>query len=555
MANKYGVTQDGFREKPFIDSRQGMRDRWKTFYPQADDSDAAPEQQLFATVAAELADRGLEFPTESLWAALNEVYHAPYILTSWGSALDDAIKYKNMERRGATLATTTVVATGAAGYTIPATTVVRVPDGPEYYTTQDATIPSSGEIAVPIQAVEPGPNANRAAGTITETDDGNIDVTNAETTRISHISNSSPDTWVTVPNDERAVYVQLADVSDLTFSANLTELTWHVRNPSNTARTVDIQWAFIDDASGEDLGRTFVQRFALEAGESREVSTSLRGINLLSATTVRMALVNLASSWGDIEWGLDSGSGFPRNVFLDGTDQGTSMAGTVTSVGGGPADGGRVAESDESVKARYLLELFNFAGGSPNALLSRLRRINGVRRVKLFINREAETDGHGQPGKTVEAVLEGGDGPTIAGELFDSMGPTSDFVGNREFSVTDISGQVHPIKFSRFVEVPLYLTVRLRTSGTFPGNGRTLVKEELLRELGGFDGAGQEFVGRVEAGQRIWTSNLDAACHRVSGVEMAGVRVGRTPTDRKTDYLDLARDEVPATHPDLITVF
>jgi len=428
---EYGVTVDGFNEKPFIEVRKAMRDRWKQFYPQADESDVAPEQQLFATIAAELADRGLEFPTESIWAALNEVYYAAYILTAAGASLDDVVAYRGMMRRPATYATTTVVTFGASGYTVPAGTIVSTQDGLEYFTTQEVTLPSSGQEAIPVRAMLPGPEYNRAAGAINRTDDPNISVSNALVEHTFTLA-ASGDSWRSIPNDGAEGSYQRLNIGWVGFPAHVHSLKLQVQNPTNSWVMAELQLVILDDTTGERLAKSPIKRLSIEALEVQEVTFEV-GWNLLGADWIRLVVVNLPTSWGSVLVATKSTASGAGNWYEGGIAQDFDLVVQIGSRGGGPATGGAAAETDAELRDRYFLGQF------------------GVEFMQ--------------------------------------------FVGDQVVTITDEAGQAHNIRFDRPTEVPIYLRISLVTGAHFPEDGIPRLKDALVQIIGGVDSEGREWKG------------------------------------------------------------
>jgi uncharacterized phage protein gp47/JayE len=550
LAN-FGVTQDGFQEKPFIEVLRGMKSRWRTFYPQSDDSDAAPDNQIFQTVAAELADRGLEFPTGSLWAALNEVYYSPYVLTATGASLDDVVAYRGLKRFPAESSRGTIIVTGAPGYIVPAGTIVRTEDDIEYVTLSTVSLPESGIEAIPIEAVLPGPQANRAPGTITLTNDANISVSNTLTEKVVRLG-TTVTSWKTIPRDGTTGYYQLTQAGDLGFVANIQKVVLQVRNPSQSVKFFEMQVLAIDHVTGDIIDKSALQRFSLDALTSYEVGFTVSW-NLLEHPMVRLVIVNHETSWNDIQVGIQEPPVYAQDYYENGVPQNATLVLTLNSSGGGATTGGALAEDDEHLRLRYLLSLFRPGSASIEALRSRLYRAKGVRGVNILSNPTLVTDEFGIPPKKAKIIIWGGDTDELA-QLILQAAPVDmiDLVGNTVSTVMDAGGQSHTIRLQRPAEVPIYVEIRLKTKEGFPADGITQAKRLIVQAIGGFDDLNQEWRGGG-LGANVYVSALESVVHKVPGVLSAEVKIGRSSTGLGRDNIEIAFDEVAQTHPALIT--
>jgi len=546
---EYGVTVDGFNEKPFIEVRKAMRDRWKQFYPQADESDVAPEQQLFATIAAELADRGLEFPTESIWAALNEVYYAAYILTAAGASLDDVVAYRGMMRRPATYATTTVVTFGASGYTVPAGTIVSTQDGLEYFTTQEVTLPSSGQEAIPVRAMLPGPEYNRAAGAINRTDDPNISVSNALVEHTFTLA-ASGDSWRSIPNDGAEGSYQRLNIGWVGFPAHVHSLKLQVQNPTNSWVMAELQLVILDDTTGERLAKSPIKRLSIEALEVQEVTFEV-GWNLLGADWIRLVVVNLPTSWGSVLVATKSTASGAGNWYERGIAQDFDLVVQIGSRGGGPATGGAAAETDAELRDRYFLGQF---GGRSNAesIRSELTKLDGVLAVRIDTNPTLQTDSRGLPPLGSRITVWGGDEEEIAEAIFRTASVEfMQFVGDQVVTITDEAGQAHNIRFDRPTEVPIYLRISLVTGAHFPEDGIPRLKDALVQIIGGVDSEGREWKG-MGLGTSISVDKLYGVGDNIPGIARLTIEIGRDP-GALSDYVAIGEQEIARTHPSLIS--
>ena len=145
-------------------STNEVHGRMKAILPEdIDMSDANHAWNMTRPSAIEIA-RLCEF-------VLPEVIKLIFPYSSYGTYLDDHGEVRRIERKEATTAVGKITVTGAAGSLIPAGSqfsTASINDKPAmlYATQEDAEIPESGEITIPIRCTEPGIEGNTPKNTI-----------------------------------------------------------------------------------------------------------------------------------------------------------------------------------------------------------------------------------------------------------------------------------------------------------------------------------------------------------------------------------------------------
>ena len=153
--------------------------------------------EVYATMREELPDDIDSSEGSHVWNFLRptalvaaELYEATLpqvimtIFPEWSSGefLDAHAQARGMSRRAAVAATGMVTVTGATGLVIPAGarfSTVGTSDvaALEYVTTEEATMPNTGTVDIPVVCTEGGVKGNTGAGTIILVADGRSDVT------------------------------------------------------------------------------------------------------------------------------------------------------------------------------------------------------------------------------------------------------------------------------------------------------------------------------------------------------------------------------------------
>ena len=151
-------------------------------------------------------------------------------------------------------------------------------------------------------------------------------------------------------------------------------------------------------------------------------------------------------------------------------------AGWLSVTNGVDADQGEPADTNETLRARRKRDLAKAGSATTRAIASdilALKDENGVLLVQsctVLENDTSTTNLDGVPPHSIEVVVS--DTPAVADTIIAAaiMGTKAAGIGksgNTLSSYTDIFGNEHPVRFSRPVEVPIYLAVTLQVSAGF----------------------------------------------------------------------------------------
>ncbi|HFL7997089.1 TPA: baseplate J/gp47 family protein [Klebsiella pneumoniae] len=123
---------------------------------------------------------------------------------------------------------------------------------------------------------------------------------------------------------------------------------------------------------------------------------------------------------------------------------------------------GVAAETDAELRVRQSQSVA-LASLSPfDAVDGAIANVEGVTRHKLFENDTEVTDVNGLPAHSISAVVEGGDATVIANTIRSVKGQGVSTFGMTAVVVTDRYGNPYTIRFSRPVDVPVFVSITLR---------------------------------------------------------------------------------------------
>lgn len=234
---------------------------------------------------------------ERMWDSLNELAASMFLPFAWGIYLDLHGSTMALPRKGAVAATGVVTFTATAGTLIAtgaqvATQQISADAEPiVFQTTAGATVPGSGTVDIPVEALTTGAESNVAAGTVS--------VLLSPVAGVSAISNSQPITGGSdIETDElyRArLLVAFAGAHGSGTIADYTE--WSLQEPGVGFVTVEPLWAgggtvrvIITDANNDAVSQTLISRLQTRL-DPAVVTTALSGSVTFPSSTVGLISV------------------------------------------------------------------------------------------------------------------------------------------------------------------------------------------------------------------------------------------------------------------------
>ena len=261
------------------------------------------------------------------------------------------------------------------------------------------------------------------------------------------------------------------------------------------------------------------------SGLSLDGAVELTGITRLGATRT-VVQVDLTGEPGTLiplnsEASTNNGDIFRlvTDVTLDGLGEGSgqmiavetgpvlALAGTLTNietpVSGwdgvhNPLDGeiGRPIESDPELRLRRAQSLAVTGAGTVPAIRSRLlQQVPDVTAVSIIENRSDVVDADGRPPHSFEAVVSGGIDQDVADLIWLVKPAGIETTGEILVDVTDSQGEIQPIRFSRPIQIFIWvrLTLTPGEAGSFPGGAEEAAKDAIV-EFGETLGVGNDVI-------------------------------------------------------------
>ncbi|MCK5605104.1 hypothetical protein KAR91_24655, partial [Candidatus Pacearchaeota archaeon] len=219
------------------------------------------------------------------------------------------------------------------------------------------------------------------------------------------------------------------------------------------------------------------------------------------------------------------------------------IAGLTSTINPEDATVGRNVESDADFRIRRETRLQVSLAGPLEAIRNRILELNDIEGsiqledVSAFENVTLIVDARGIPGKAFEVyIFQAGGVTTRDQEIIDAIGQSKpagiEAHGDVSGTYTDSQGQNHTIKFSRPVEIDIYLELDLTVNADYPTDGDTQVKAAMVA-WGDSLGAGQDV---IVFGSNSLISQLNA----IPGIDDVVVKVkdGAGPTTDDNIVID-----------------
>ncbi|HCI4354638.1 TPA: baseplate J/gp47 family protein [Raoultella ornithinolytica] len=123
---------------------------------------------------------------------------------------------------------------------------------------------------------------------------------------------------------------------------------------------------------------------------------------------------------------------------------------------------GIAAETDAELRVRQSQSVALASLTPFDAVDGAIANVEGVTRHKLFENDTETTDANGLPAHSISAIVEGGDATEIANTIRSTKGQGVSTYGTTAVIVTDKYGNPCTIRFSRPVDVPIYVSITIQ---------------------------------------------------------------------------------------------
>lgn len=230
----------------------------------------------------------------------------------------------------------------------------------------------------------------------------------------------------------------------------------------------------------------------------------------------------------------------------------TPVSGWNSATNATDAQVGRDREQDPPYRIRQRDELAATGSGTVDGMRADMLKVPGILQAFVFENSTNATDFEGRPPHSVEVVIFDGLSPTvsnvvIAQAIWNSKPSGAATYGSANATVTDTSGTVHTVSFSRATVKPVYLDfINVAIDPvTFPVDGTQQIKDAAAA-------AGREV---LKLGVDVSAAYFKAVPFRVTGVvDVLTLELGFSASPSATVSLVVSPREIALVDTSNITV-
>lgn len=252
------------------------------------------------------------------------------------------------------------------------------------------------------------------------------------------------------------------------------------------------------------------------------------------------------------------GKGIVEIVALDVGAIGNVGANTITEIVNPDADvisvnnplktsGGREKETDAEARERADITVEGIGSATTAAIRANLLKISSIRAAKVIENFKDEVDQYGTPPRSIQAFVLGGNDEEVAKAIHEKKAGGIQPYGTTYVDVTDLSGDVKQIGFTRANEVNVFIKVNVTTNTSFTFDGVNQIKTALIRYVGGTDANNNAYSG-LNMGEDVVVARLNAITFSVDGIEDVKIEVSKDGVNYNDSNVVIALQEVAQTH-------
>jgi uncharacterized phage protein gp47/JayE len=233
----------------------------------------------------------------------------------------------------------------------------------------------------------------------------------------------------------------------------------------------------------------------------------------------------------------------------------TPIAGLSAVTNTAAATGGRDKETDKELRDRHADVGANSLSSSVNGIRSTiLNDVVDAQSVVIMENSGSAADAAGRPANSFEAIVYGGTAADIAKAILKAKPAGIQAYGSTTQTVVDDSGNNQTIKFSFATAQNVWVKVDVTTDASYPSNGDTLVKDEVIKYIGGTASDGTKYGGLGMGQSVVNAQTVLAVLKNVPGVLDAAVTFSTNGTTYAGGNVAITITQVAQTDTGKVTI-
>ncbi|MGQ5288439.1 baseplate J/gp47 family protein [Pectobacterium actinidiae] len=216
------------------------------------------------------------------------------------------------------------------------------------------------------------------------------------------------------------------------------------------------------------------------------------------------------------------------------------------------ADVGAATETDSALRVRQARSVAISSLTPFDAVAGAIAEIDGVTRHKLYENDTGATDSNGLPAHSIGAIVEGGSASQIARVIRGKKGQGVSTFGTTSVTVPDTYGNNHTIRFSRPIDVPIFVSISIRVFTGYTTSVDVQMRQAVVDYINSLDIGDDVLLSRIYSPANLGVvSGGDARYYDITEITL-----GITPDNLAPANVFTAYDESPSCSDEniLITV-
>ena len=214
---------------------------------------------------------------------------------------------------------------------------------------------------------------------------------------------------------------------------------------------------------------------------------------------------------------------------------------------------GTEQETNQELRLRQQQSTSNTSYRQIEAIRSAVANINGVEFCRAYQNRNLEIDENGIPPKSIAIIVVGGYDEEIANTILNKSPVGIDFYGTTSVNVLDEQGIPNVVRFSRPVEVPIYVELKIKVidETVFPADYEQRIRENIINYVTTGDENGE---GVIQPGQDVIRTRLFTPINYLLGFSIDSLKIGTAPDSVSESNIDILWNEKSTWLTDNITI-
>ncbi|EUJ24772.1 hypothetical protein PGRAN_02725 [Listeria grandensis FSL F6-0971] len=228
------------------------------------------------------------------------------------------------------------------------------------------------------------------------------------------------------------------------------------------------------------------------------------------------------------------------NQLIEPFDEITSVTNLVASSGG--AD----AETDKAYRDRIRLNNEGKSTAIRDAVIAAIRNVNGVQSASVIINNTMQTDGDGNPPKSIHPYVLGGNREDIARALHENIPATAQTVGTISEVVKDLANIPHTYRFDYAVQVQIFVKVEATITPEFEVDGEAVIQDRIVGDIGGVNRENVVVISN-QMGDEVDVSTLYHAIGDIAGIKKSRITIGTSKDNLSSATVTISPKSVAQT--------